>query len=694
MKLKVWLLLLLPFGALAQTYKRPEIDLEAFVLNLFNSQDEDVNYDDLYESLFQFYREPLNLNQAKREDLANLYILTEGQINALLEHIKKTGRLLSVYELQAIEGFDHSTIQKLLPFVTVADDAMASDARSLWQRMRTEDNHYLILRWDRVLAQKKGYTNTITDGISPAAQRYVGSPDRFYARYRLAHTNDFSFGFTAEKDAGENVIFDASTRRYGADFYSFHAAVFNKGRFKTILIGDYVLQIGQGVLLSGGFAVGKGAETTATIRRTTKGILPYTSVLESGFFRGVAATYQLSNRLRFTGFVSSIRQDANIFQAIDSLDQSEDVTNYIQRTGLHRTPNELKAKNTLPEQNLGGYLQYISPERRFSAGVSVLQTNFGVLLSPSPKDYNQFEFSGKQNFALGLDYSYYWQNFSFFGEAARSSSGGIGGVNGVIASLSSKVEAALLLRHFDRNFHSFYGNALNENTRNINETGLYWGIKVIPNRKWQLAAYYDIFYFPWLKFRVDAPTQGDEMLLRLTHKPSKKVSLFIQYRQENKPRNLPSGGNAILAPPINTSRENWIFYGEYSDNYFSVKSRVLLSSFTQTQIRTGFAAAQDVSYEVGRFDFSMRMAIFDTDDFDTRIYIYERDVLYSFTIPPYFGQGMRSYLMVQFKPTRKISIWARYAVWSYRNQETIGSGLEEIRGRTRPDFRLQMMVKF
>jgi hypothetical protein len=682
-------------NAFCQTYPRPEIDLENFVLNLFGSQEEDLNYDDLYESLFQFYRDPINLNTATRSQLQSLYLLTEAQINAIFKHIETTGKLISIYELQAVEGFNPTVIQKILPFVTVRDEGLASDARSLWKRMKEEENHYLILLWSRQLAEKKGYTPALVEEGNTPSQRYVGSPDRFYARYRMAHTGDFTFGLTVEKDAGENIIWDPKTKRHLMDFYSFHAGFYNRGKFKTIMLGDYTLQFGQGVLLAGGFAVGKGAETTATVRRSTRGILPYTSVLEAGFFRGAAATYDLG-KVKFTGFLSSTQQDANLSLAIDSLKNNEQITNYIQRTGFHRTPNEIAAKNSLGETNYGANLNYTSTNKRLSAGLTALRTEFSATLVPSSRKYNQFEFKGRENTAFSADFSYYWQNVSFFGEWARSQSGGIGGVTGAIASLSQKVEAALLYRRFDRNFHSFYGNSFNENTRNINETGLYWGLKIIPNRRWQLAAFYDIFYFPWLRFRVDAPSQGSEMLLRLTHKPTKKIMVFAQYRTETKPRNLPEKENTSskIDVPTNTTRDNYMLYCEYNDDIFTLKSRVLFSSFSQTQAQYGFAAAQDVSATIGRFEATARVALFQTDSYDTRIYIYENDVLYSFSIPPYFGQGMRSYLMLRYKHSKKLSVWARYSVWSYRNQETIGSGLEEIQDNIRPELKVQVFMKF
>src|SRR5919112_581502 len=105
-------------------------------------------------------------------------------------------------------------------------------------------------------------------------------------RYRVSHTRDFSLGFTAEKDAGEPLVWKPGKGRLGADFYSAHFVVQERGRLKTLALGDYQLQFGQGLLLSSGLQVGKGAETITTLRRSSVGVRAYSSLLENTFFRG------------------------------------------------------------------------------------------------------------------------------------------------------------------------------------------------------------------------------------------------------------------------------------------------------------------------------------------------------------------------------------------------------------------------
>ncbi|NJL12134.1 MAG: helix-hairpin-helix domain-containing protein [Microscillaceae bacterium] len=247
-KIGLWLglgFIYLAWSLPAQEYPRREVDLDEFILELFPVQDEDLDYEEIYEALFQYYRQPLHLNQATREELQSLYVLSERQINALLAHREQFGDLVSIYELQTIPDFDLGTIYKLLPFAQIRDTGRKS--LPLWKRILEEDNNYLLLRYDRVLETQRGFTDQATPSTT-----YLGSPGRIYARFRVSHPRDFSLGFTLEKDNGEQLIWDAETRRYLADFISFHAYFENKGRFKKIALGDYQIQAGQGLVLSGG----------------------------------------------------------------------------------------------------------------------------------------------------------------------------------------------------------------------------------------------------------------------------------------------------------------------------------------------------------------------------------------------------------------------------------------------------------
>lgn len=679
----------------AQRPKRKEVDLENFIQDLFKVQDQDLPYEDLYETLFQYYRSPLNLNKATKEEIRSLYILSELQINSFYNHKKKFGPLLSIYELQAIPNFDISTINKLLPFVDIGTDDKLRDTRSLFKRIREEhENHYILARYRQVLEPQKGYSTASPSTSGDLPQRYSGSPGSWYLRYRLAHTNDFSIGLTMEKDAGEPIQWNPAQRYYGSDFISAHATVFNQGKWKAITIGDFTVQIGQGLILSGGFYIGKGSETVSTIRRSTFGIRPYTSVFESGFFRGGAATYNWK-RFDITVLACSRKIDGRIASNADTNSTNEDYVNSLINTGMHRTPSELATRQTVDETNFGGNITYSSKSKDFQFGITGLNTRFSTPIQRTSSNYNQFEFKGSNNFIFGADANYTWQNINLFGEIARSQSGGIGAVAGAIATLSHTIDVSVLYRNYDKNFHSLYSNAFNEGTRNINEEGIYWGVKYKPNKKWEWNTYFDLFRFPWLKFRVDGPSLGYEFLSRLNYKPSKTVALQIQYREENKQRNS-NNENVKIDYLATIIKRNVMVNAEFKlQRSLTFRSRVQGSTFINDGYVTyGFAIIQDLNVDFGKLAISTRYALFDTDDYDNRQYVYEKNVLYTFAIPAYYGKGHRVYVLAQYAFTKKIDAWVRIANTTLVNAKTTGSGLEETDSPSKTDLTVQLRYKF
>ncbi len=684
----------------AQEYVRRAPDLDRLTQELFAEiQSDQVPYEDLYETLLQYYQTPINLNTATREELRSLLLLSENQITTLLRHREANGDLLSVYELQSIEGYELRTINRILPFMSVLSSNQNASRGSLWQRIAREDNNALYLRYERVLQQRRGYTPPTLFQGRPTT-RYLGSPDKMLIRYRMSHTKDFSLGFAMEKDAGEPLTWNPKNGQFGADYVSAHLLLQERGRLKTLALGDYQLQFGQGLLLSSGLGVGKGAETITTLRRSSVGVRAYSSLLENSFFRGGAATVQVTPMVQATGFASHKNVDANLQQAQDSLAQFDEFTSGLLYTGFHRTASEIANRHQLAETVGGGNLGYTSRNGNLAVAATGVFTHYGTPLLKRAEPYNRFEFSGKQNLALSLNYSYVWHNLLLFGETARSSSGGLGTVNGLLASLGPTVDAAVLARHYDANFHTIYGNAFGENTRNINETGVYLGLKVRPVARWEISAYYDQFSFPWLRYRASAPTHGHDALLRLAFTPAKASLLYMQLRQRLKPRDLPTDGQTrpIPLPGQQLRQSVLMYYNVASTTSLELRTRVQASRLRDDDGRAwrrGYVLAQDVSYRLSpSLKLTARYSLFDSDDYDTRQYVYEQDVLLAVSIPALYGQGTRIYGIAELRVNRAISFWLRYAETRYRYQNTVGTGLETIQGPLRGEVKAQMRVKF
>jgi hypothetical protein len=682
----------------AQELPRRAPDLDRLTQELFAEiQSDQVPYEDLYETLLQYYQTPLNLNAARREDLRALLLLSETQITNLLKHREAMGPLLSLYELQAVPGWELRTIYRVLPFVTVQADDPNRARGPLWQRIQKEENNALFVRYERVLQQRRGYAAADTFQGRPTL-RYLGSPNKLLVRYRVSHAHDFSVGFSAEKDAGEAFAWQPKQGQYGPDFLSAHFFLRERGRLKALALGDYQLQFGQGLLLSSGLAVGKGAETITTLRRSSVGVRPYSAVLENTFFRGAAATYQLTPRWEATVFASHKRVDANLRQRTDSLAQYDEFGSSLLYTGFHRTTSELADRHALQESVAGVNLGYLSHDGNLALGFTAVGTHYGTPLLKRAEPYNRYEFSGRNNLALGAHYSYVWRNLLLFGETARTTGGGLGTLNGLLASLGPRVDAAVLLRHYDVDFHTIYGNALSENSRNINESGLYLGLKVRPVARWEVSAYFDQFWFPWLRYRVGAPSRGDDALLRLAFTPTKTSLLYAQYRVRLKPRDLSSSlGRPVPLPGQQLRHSLLVYYDTQPTTQLGLRTRLQASRLRDDDYlpwRSGYALSQDITVQVGRrLHLAARYAVFDADDYDTRQYVFEQDVLYAVSIPALYGQGTRAYALAQFTFNKHLTIWLRYADTRYRHQTTVGTGLEEIKGNARSEVKLQVRYK-
>ncbi len=666
----------------AQDFPREDLNPSNLVDEIFAAQDLDINYQDLYENFLQFLSNPMNLNLATEEQLRSLYSLRQDQVFSILKYREEAGPFISVYELQTI--LDRETFLKVIPFVTVPDVTQSFN-KKIFVRISSEQNNYILMRWGKTLEPQQGYSENATP-----SNHYIGSKDNFYTRFRISHTGDFSLGFTMKKDAGEDFTWNPNKKYYGFDYLSFHLQTLNKGRIKNLIVGDYQAQFGQGITLGSAFGIGKNGEPVTTMRRANLGFLPYTSTYEAGFFRGAAVSYLFGKNIILHSMASLRGRDGSLQQ--DTISSTPDYLSSFNYTGLHRTAKELANRNAIKESNFATVMQF--KKKSFDAGIILHHTQFNTPLLRTPSIYNQFEFNGNSNTTAGAYLNYNFSNYSFFSEFSQTINYGRSLVAGILSSLTSKLDVSLVYRKFDKDFYSFYSNAIAENSTPQNESGTYWGWKYSFNKKYSLAGYFDMFSFPWLKYRIYSPSNGTEWLISFNYRPTKKVTIFLQAREESKQRNLGIDNNLYLTEN-GIKRNYWINSDYVANERLSFRSRVQFSSYTMAnKITQGLALIQDMTYALGRVSITGRYCLFDTDDYDNRLYAFENDAWLNFSFPAYYGKGVRQYLMLHYKLTNKIDIWSRWGHTRYTDRDAIGSGGEIISGDTRNDVKLQARIRF
>ncbi len=698
-------LLLLHLPAQAQQDSEAQIpqDLldDIFTQIAENADAEEIDQTQLYEDLMFYLQNPINLNAADRQDLQRLQFLNDVQIDNLLTYVRQYGPMQSLYELQLVDGFSEQDVRNLLPFVSL-QPVEKKQPRMKFKNVFKYGRHEILTRADRGVETKEGYQFLPEEELQEKPNsRYMGDPFYYSLRYRFNYSRRVQFGFTGEKDAGEqawgqhNKVFD---------FYSAHLQLNDIWKFKTIVLGDFSASFGQGLIINTNYGFGKSSMALNVATRE-EGLRKYGSADEYNFLRGAGATIQLG-KFDITAFYSLKKIDGDTVAGVFAS---------IKKDGLHRTESDMYKKRNVTMQVMGAHVGYTGSI--FRVGATAINTQLDHTLTPAARLYNRFYFSGNEQSAVSLDYQLRWRRFHFFGETALSwQSGntfipgekstfpnnnkmrGAATINGLTINPASGVSLVVLHRYYAKDYDMIFASAFGESSRANNENGLYVAAEVTPFKYWKFTAYADMYRFPYLKNGINKPSNGWDALLQADFSPSRSLSMFGRLRYEQKQANITND-----AVPTYVTGDFDKASLRYRLNYNITDNLRLRNTIEFSYAKTGTADAgwgrlinQELSYKFNNFPLSFDLAytFFDTDVWDNRIYIYERDVLYAFSIPALAGKGSRYYLNIKYSPIPQIAIYFKIAQTAYIDRDEISSSLEKIDGNRKTDLRLLVRWKF
>lgn len=632
----------------------------------------------LAENLQLLLSNPIPVNFATKNDLAQIPYLNVFQIANLLRYRDDTGPLYGAFELKVVKGFDETTIAQVAPFLSFATQAEIPDLKL--NNIYRYSNHNLLARSIFDLQTRGGYK-------PEAASPYLGNPGNYYLRYRGTYKNNLSAGFTAQQDPGEP--FGGPSQNSAIDFLSGHLALQNYGNLKTLIVGDFQAEFGQGLALWSSLAFGKGAETVE-IKRYARGFRPFTGAEENRFLRGVAATWQLQN-FELSAFYSNRLVDANP-EETDSSFNAINVSS-LQTSGLHRTENELAGKDGNRLQMMGANLNW--SYKQLETGVSILNHQLELPLAPASQLYQKFRLNGNQLTNASAHFNYLFLDLNIFGEFAFSDNGRGAQSVGIQSHPAEELYATVLFRNIDKEYQFLYNAPFAEGGTN-GEQGVYLGLLWQLNANWQLSSYLDFYRFSWPRFRADAPSKGQDYLAQLDWQGSRWFTAYLRVRHESREMNanrdtripglgLEQRSSLRLHFAYNLGAQ-WRLSSRYEGCWFSEIAKN----------EQGAVIFQDLRYTFKQFPLRLtsRFALINTPSFDTRIYAYENDLTYAFSIPPYYGQSYRFYLLADWDLRERLSLQAKYALTTFLDRETISSGNQQIDGNQNSEIRLQLNWRF
>ncbi len=669
---------------------------------------------ELLELIESLRENPLDVNEATAEALAQIPAFSPLVAAAIVIHRNANGPFASLPELRAVDGVTADVYLAARPFLTIGTRLQTPQTRPA--RFPTAPSlasvldglrYTAIQRVQRRLDLGAGY-------LGPDSTRtFPGSPERIYTRLQATYRRQVSVNLTMEKDPGEAFRFDPDTNTYGYDYVSGHAALLDLGRIDALVVGDYVAEFGQGVALWRASGFGKGPDATQGPIRSGRGIRPYGSVDENRFFRGAALTLAIVPHVYVSGFASRRTLDASVFTP-DSTDIGDpdlpDVTGgtivtSLNADGLHRTDHELARKDALDETLLGGGAEYriSNGEVEGRAGVVATRSRFGTPLAAGDRPDERFEFAGDEATVVSVYADAKTRAGQLFGEAVRGAGGGVGGVGGVLADLGRSTDLLLVGRHYEPAFTSLHGYAFGErNGAGTNETGLYTGVRVQPSRAWIVDAYFDQYRFPFLRFNVPRPSGGHEALLRVEHLPRRYLRAYLQARTETRevgidvPNRVPG---SVVGGLATETRQTLRLHGEWeADRTLRFRARIEGSRFVDPDsavgTQYGSLVYQDVRWQATRrVRADLRLTLFDTDGYDARLYAFENDLTGVFSIPALSGRGVRAYVLVAAEPVDGLVLQAKLATTWLRNVRRIGSGASEVEGHRVSDLGVQVRYR-
>ncbi len=686
--LRFILLAVSPFAGYAQPADPIPADMRDLIEQLSSSSEGDIDYRDLTEDLHGYYYEPLNINTAGADELGRLHLLTPFQIHSLLGYRKKHGPFLSVYELPLVYGITEQLARRLEWFVVAGPSRR--EAMGGWPspgNLLRYGRKQVMVRTGSVLETQKGFVEAPDSllAVNPNST-FRGGRWRLYGQWSLRYRRLFRMGSTFDRDPGETFL--SGDNPHGFDFNSFHLFFRDLGGLDVLALGDYDVRYGQGLLAWSGFSMSKSSMVLSHMRHLSP-LDPYTSANENRFFRGVALQKSLGP-FSMNVFYSRKHIDANI---TDTLSDGRKVFSSFQQTGYHRLPREIYDERSILERIAGGRFCLNTPHMRIA--VNGIWYGFGGVMRRPPRPENAFRFSGSSNANWSVDYQANWRLFHFFGENALSAGEGHAYLNGISARLSDRLAMMVLYRHYQKDYQALYSAAFSEGPRAQNERGLYWGLELDLLPGLQLRGYLDSWRYPWLSHLSAAPVDGWDGLVEARYQHGKKLQMALRYTTDRS-----RSGFETENPGTPTLQKQHKWRLRYHLRYrltpaLTSENRIEWAHIQNPGESRGLMVYQDFAWQCPGcpLHLDVRYAVFDTDDYHSRIYAYEDDLLYVFSVPPYYSRGYRTYLNLKYS-WDEMDFWLKWARTEYFDKARIGSGLQMIEANHKSTLYLQVRVRF
>ena len=633
------------------------------------SNPEDMDEDELaedYECLQQLAAHPIDLNSTSYEELEQLPFLSEQQIEEMMEYLHRYGPMRSFGELRMLKSMGQRELALLPFFITLEEKTEDTTAFPRWSTIAREGRHTLTATGRIPFYQRKG-----------DEQGYLGYEYRHSLRYEFAYSNYVKAGLIGAQDAGEP--FFGQRNSWGYDTYSYYIQVQRLGCLENAIVGKYKVSTGLGLVLNTSFSLGK-LSMLQKLGRQTNTLRVHSSRSEADYFQGAAATLRVLQPLSVTLFAS--------YRPLDAALNDDGSATTIITSGYHRTPTEYEKKGNTHETDLGGSISF--RQGGLHLGAHAVLTTLDRKLQPDTSViYRRYYPQGERFFNASLDYGYTHYRFSLNGETATDRHGALATIHSLSFQPSSTLSLMALQRFYSYRYTGYHAHSFGDNSRAQNESGFYLGFSWTPMGHLHLQGYADYAYFPWARYQAmdtshawDFLLQGDWQLQRWGIKARHRLRM----RQKN-------NEEATALIPDNEHR------GRLSVTYthptaWSTKTQL---DYTHSAYKTtckGYMVSEHLGWQQKNWQWNLATGYFNTDDYNSRIYLYEHQMQHDIAFPMFYGEGLRLAFYVRTDVVKNLRLSAKLGYTNYFDRSVIGTGQQQIAQAHTTDLDLQLRWKF
>lgn len=644
---RVIFLIFISSNILARTIDFDESELES-ILETIARRSNKSEVIDLIESLMN---NPIELSSASIDEIARIPTITYSMARSIKSLVNSGSN-----EYEIIDSLNLTKESAyLLKYCSYIGRAKIKKAKpwafNLNSRTRAIEQ----------LNRLKGFEN----------DKFQGSRTDLYQRFLMDYGN-ISGGVLFSKDLGE---------LYKNSFYS----GFINGNFNTFsfVVGDFYAQSGLGNILWSQNTMGKGADVIGSAFQFDNSIYNYKSSSEFGFFRGLA----LSNKFNLSS-ISSIDISAWASYTPRSATVSDnDTITSIYKTGLFRTESEITKQYSIIEKSAGGNI-------RFS------QEEFNVGLSSLYLDYNKFVATASSKTIKGknalLTTAYAMLPLSSFSLSAEvSADGNQNMAYKFIGELKQNTFNLVIHgRSFAPGFRSPYGYMFGEQSNPANEYGIYAGLLYKGFHNVDIASYLDYYGSYEQTYYIPEPIKGLDIFTQTTFRLTAKRYLLFRFQYEKKTDSKKiNKEKTVYRRSKYYLRAEYLFYplDKLRLRFRSDFNLINFQKFLPNE--TGIAGYLDCLYSLlDNFSLSARFAYFSTESYESAIWQFEYSLPGYLYMPPLYGEGFRTFLILKWEPLQNIYLRLRYVLMKKENVNHLGSGYNEIYGNT--DQRLYFQLDF